>query len=145
MLVEEGVEARNVNGILGLLCMEHFPGLVCHRMIELLLHRSPSGQFGDDGLWVALVFACLVHLVMHLALWDTCDTLVIFGQLRWNLFGLIVLSVIYIVMYVIYVMDVINMWCVFGWISYICDIFCLSWWNANKKNAVLDHFAECHE
>ena len=28
MLVEEGVEARNVNGILGLLCREHFPGLV---------------------------------------------------------------------------------------------------------------------
>ena len=28
MLVEEGIEARNVNGILGLLCREHFPGLV---------------------------------------------------------------------------------------------------------------------
>jgi hypothetical protein len=28
ILVEEGVEARNVNGILGLLCREHFPGLV---------------------------------------------------------------------------------------------------------------------
>jgi len=28
MLVEEGVPARNVNGILGLLCREHFPGLV---------------------------------------------------------------------------------------------------------------------
>jgi hypothetical protein len=28
MLVDEGVEARNVNGILGLLCREHFPGLV---------------------------------------------------------------------------------------------------------------------
>ena len=28
MLVEEGVSARNVNGILGLLCREHFPGLV---------------------------------------------------------------------------------------------------------------------
>jgi hypothetical protein len=28
MLVEEGVEARNVNEILGLLCREHFPGLV---------------------------------------------------------------------------------------------------------------------
>ena len=28
MLVEEGVDARNVNGILGLLCREHFPGLV---------------------------------------------------------------------------------------------------------------------
>jgi hypothetical protein len=28
MLVEEGVEARNVNGILGLLCREHFPSLV---------------------------------------------------------------------------------------------------------------------
>ena len=28
MLVEEGVEAHNVNGILGLLCREHFPGLV---------------------------------------------------------------------------------------------------------------------
>jgi hypothetical protein len=28
MLVEEGVKARNVNGILGLLCREHFPGLV---------------------------------------------------------------------------------------------------------------------
>ena len=28
MLVEEGVLARNVNGILGLLCREHFPGLV---------------------------------------------------------------------------------------------------------------------
>ena len=24
----EGIEARNVNGILGLLCREHFPGLV---------------------------------------------------------------------------------------------------------------------
>ena len=28
MLVEEGVPARNVNGILGLLCREHFPDLV---------------------------------------------------------------------------------------------------------------------
>ena len=28
MLVEEEVLARNVNGILGLLCSEHFPGLV---------------------------------------------------------------------------------------------------------------------
>ena len=28
MLVEEGVPARNVNGILGLMCREHFPGLV---------------------------------------------------------------------------------------------------------------------
>ena len=28
MLVEEGVPARNVNGILGLLCREHFHGLV---------------------------------------------------------------------------------------------------------------------
>jgi hypothetical protein len=28
MLVEEGGEARNVNGILGLLCREYFPGLV---------------------------------------------------------------------------------------------------------------------
>ena len=28
MLVEEGVPARNVNGILGLLCREHFSGLV---------------------------------------------------------------------------------------------------------------------
>jgi hypothetical protein len=28
MLVDEGVQARNVNGILGLLCREHFPGLV---------------------------------------------------------------------------------------------------------------------
>ena len=28
MLVEEGIEARNVNGILGLLCREHFPSLV---------------------------------------------------------------------------------------------------------------------
>ena len=28
MLVEEGVPARNINGILGLLCREHFPGLV---------------------------------------------------------------------------------------------------------------------
>ena len=28
MLVEEGIEARNVNGILRLLCREHFPGLV---------------------------------------------------------------------------------------------------------------------
>jgi hypothetical protein len=28
MLVEEGVEAHNVNGILELLCREHFPGLV---------------------------------------------------------------------------------------------------------------------
>ena len=28
MLVEEGVPARNVNGILGLLCREHFPALV---------------------------------------------------------------------------------------------------------------------
>jgi hypothetical protein len=28
ILVEEVVEARNVNGILGLLCREHFPGLV---------------------------------------------------------------------------------------------------------------------
>jgi hypothetical protein len=28
MLVDEGVKARNVNGILGLLCREHFPGLV---------------------------------------------------------------------------------------------------------------------
>jgi hypothetical protein len=28
MLVEDGVPARNVNGILGLLCKEHFPGLV---------------------------------------------------------------------------------------------------------------------
>ena len=27
MLVEEGVPTRNVNGILGLLCKEHFPGL----------------------------------------------------------------------------------------------------------------------
>jgi hypothetical protein len=28
ILVEEGVEAQNDNGILGLLCREHFPGLV---------------------------------------------------------------------------------------------------------------------
>jgi hypothetical protein len=28
MLVDEGVEARNVNGILGLMCREHFPSLV---------------------------------------------------------------------------------------------------------------------
>ena len=28
MLVEEGVSAHNVNGILGLLCREHFPSLV---------------------------------------------------------------------------------------------------------------------
>jgi len=28
MLVEEGVPARNVNGIPGLLCREHFPGMV---------------------------------------------------------------------------------------------------------------------
>ena len=28
MLVEEGIEARNINGILGLLCREHFLGLV---------------------------------------------------------------------------------------------------------------------
>jgi hypothetical protein len=28
MLVEDGVPARNVNGILGLLCREHFPSLV---------------------------------------------------------------------------------------------------------------------
>jgi hypothetical protein len=28
MLVDEGVQACNVNGILGLLCREHFPGLV---------------------------------------------------------------------------------------------------------------------
>ena len=28
MLVEEGIEARNVNGILGLLCREHLLGLV---------------------------------------------------------------------------------------------------------------------
>jgi hypothetical protein len=28
MLVDEAVEARNVNGILGLLCREHYPGLV---------------------------------------------------------------------------------------------------------------------
>jgi hypothetical protein len=34
--VEDGVDARNVNGILGLLCREHFPGLVWSDDVDVL-------------------------------------------------------------------------------------------------------------
>jgi hypothetical protein len=41
ILVEEGVEARNVNGILGLLWREHFPGLV-YKLEEDVEGELPS-------------------------------------------------------------------------------------------------------
>jgi len=68
MLVEEGVPARNVNGILGLLCREHFPGLVWtleHEDLEvpsfdhyaLVATDAPHRNLADrviSELWVSL-------------------------------------------------------------------------------------------
>jgi hypothetical protein len=67
MLVEEGVEARNVNGILGLLCREHFPGLVwvsedgdpeipsfdTYALVPDAVHRNLADRVIQE-LWVSL-------------------------------------------------------------------------------------------
>ena len=68
MLVEEGVPARNVNGILGLMCREHFPGLVWTSEDEdpeipsfdhyaLIASYAPHRNLADrviSELWVSL-------------------------------------------------------------------------------------------
>ena len=67
MLVEEAVEARNVNGILGLLCREHFPSLVwvsedgdpeipsfdTYALVPDAVHRNLADRVIQE-LWVSL-------------------------------------------------------------------------------------------
>jgi hypothetical protein len=89
-------------------------------------------------LWVALVFAFLVHLVMHLNLWYTCcDPLVIFGQLWWTCLDDVR---IYCNICAIYcdgcdICDGCDKYVIYVWMDviYIYDIFCLSWWNVKNE------------
>jgi hypothetical protein len=70
ILVEEGVEARNVNGILGLLCREHFPGLV-YKSEEDVEGELPSFDqytlFPADELYRNLVDQVILELWVSLS------------------------------------------------------------------------------